>query len=494
MNIIITNHVYGSDQMNNHKEFLIKVKKLNIDKGIRNEILQYQQDEVKDLQHISIGLNNNIEIEKFNLIENSDLDSLIENESKLEKIGDEIRGTYMLNTYKTTHTYYKSPANKKVIKTLNGNRINLDYERLITYREFENSIVSEDIRNFSKFNIIYSSAMASIIAIINLIDKVFENKKVISGLVSAGYYETITFLQNKLSRISYQDMNNKYENYGQFDFYLIEPVKAKFSLETSDIYEIMTDISKFNDKLKFVIIDTSLQGNSFNLDSIIEKINSLDNIIIVNIRSGLKLDQEGMEISNFGIVTYYFSKSTKILLESIRLFLEKNRGIYDNSLSYHEVCLLDNNVFLKNNSYSKLILGNTKKFTQLLGRYDNKLFKKMFYPNTDEYNYLSPYVFLQFKDEKSNFSDYQLLLDIVYQEVLDIGLNANIRNSFGFRNISCEVFKLQDNKCVFKIAPGKLIGVRFYHILHLIDKISELNLQEFRKLRKNYVNNNWGED
>jgi len=85
-----------------------------------------------------------------------------------------------------------------------------------------------------------------------------------------------------------------------------------------------------------------------------------------------------------------------------------------------------------------------------------------------------------------------LLLDIIYQVGKTIGIEYNVRNSFGFRNITTEYYKIiNSNTYLFKIAPGLIRGVKYYFFLETMNVLSELNLEEFRSLRKLYLENNW---
>ncbi|MGL5717520.1 MAG: hypothetical protein ACRCXT_08905 [Paraclostridium sp.] len=333
--------------------------------------------------------------------------------------------------------------------------------------------------------------MAAITSVLNLIEITFRKKINPKGFISIGYYETIYFLRGKLTNLEFVFDNNKLES--DYEFYFIEPTKANFKLEESPIDELLKFIAERNNKIKYLIIDSSMQGNTFSINKFLKSIEYLKNIVIINIRSGLKLDQEGMEVCSAGLVTCYFSKNLEFLIESTKKFLEQNRDIYGNGLTYNNICLLDNEIFFKNNDYSKIILDNSKEFSKKINYPENKLFNHIIYPHSEDNNFLTPYLFLKFEKEiDGNLDDYELLLDIIYEETVSLGMNYHIRNSFGFRNISCEFYKkVNVDEFVFKIAPGKLAGVRYFHFLHIINQLLKLDISEYRKLRKFYKINNW---
>lgn len=155
----------------------------------------------------------------------------------------------------------------------------------------------------------------------------------------------------------------------------------------------------------------------------------------------------------------------------------------------------ENDIFFRNENYSKTVLSNTKRFVEGIRKKNNRLFSKIIYPCTEDYSYLTPYMFLKFEDHnKGSLEDYELLLDIVYHHTISLGMSYNIRNSFGFRNISSEYFNIIGTDIfVYKIAPGKLAGVRFHHYLYLINCIAGLELNEYRELRSVYKQNSWNE-
>lgn len=472
-------------------DFLYKIKNYSINQIIGEEILKNQNSEYEDLKLLNEILNTKILVKNYSPICNNSLSKLVKNEVELEKLTNLIRNKYMINVYKNTCANYKSPLIKTHVQTMNGSQIHFAYERLIKYREFEDSISVEKFRDFLSFNIVYSSGMAAITGVIDFIEKSF-SKKEAEGFISAAYFETIQLIKTRTTKINicFDDIMAK----AYYDFYFLEPVKADFELEKSSVEKIIKKISQSKEnQIIYLVIDSSMQGKCFSINKLFANVDVPRNFVICNIRSGIKLDEEGMEISNCGLVTFYFSRELEKLMSITRNFMEKNREIYGRALSFNDVCLLDNKIFFKNENYSKYILNNTKQFVDNINKEENKLFKRIVYPDTTEYNFLSPYLFLKFEnDDSGKIDDYELLLDIIYQETLSIGMEYNIRNSFGFRNISSEFYKIiNDNIFVFKIAPGKLAGVRYHHYLYLVNEISKLNLDEYRKLREFYKSNHW---
>jgi hypothetical protein len=120
----------------------------------------------------------------------------------------------------------------------------------------------------------------------------------------AALYKTpdlIFFMNSKALHVEYQydednDLSgNKTSNY---DLIIVEPTKVNFELSESNLEELAQSLRNDARKLSLIlIIDSSYLGNTFVAKDYFTSLNN-PNVIVLNVRSPLKLDQEGYEFCN----------------------------------------------------------------------------------------------------------------------------------------------------------------------------------------------------
>lgn len=454
-------------------------------------IVEEQQKEFNDLVTYAKELAVNLDKSIIKIPEDTSLDVLIRNECLLENIADKLRFEWQKKAFYKSAPLYKSPPEGTIIKTNSSKVVEYGYERNITMRSFEKDIHIEH-NGFNSFTLLYSSAMSGLLSIIHAVEKLLKKKDRLKGGFIGGYFESL-FLSQEISNswIEFKCYANEknddiIKDYKTFNFIVIEPVKYNFNLEVTDIDFIMEQLAyKENEKILFLIVDSTLLGNSFPLKKLLASVNQLPNVILINLRSGLKMDQQGLEFSNVGIASFYFPKNMEHLVENIHDYLEGNRGILGTGLSFYECCLIDFPSFGKECVYSDKILENNLDFSRQIIKGKNNIIKEVLHPgllgDTNAYH-RAPFIFLKLNTESS--LDYELVVKVIQTQCMKMGLVVPVRNSYGFRNICIQYIKTVERKpkLVLKIAVGKIKGIKFFAVLDIINKISEYN--SFCDLRK----------
>jgi len=427
----------------------------------------------------------------YEIVHSTKIHDIVNNENTLDLMTNYIRKEWMKKAFFHSVDLYRSPEHFTTKKTLNQNIVEYDYERTLKCRSFENNIHHSN-GDFDGFSILFSSAMAAIDTLYTLILRTLRSRKKVSGLQICGYYENILLSSEyrNFINIDYLVKEESFHHldFDKYDFYLVEPIRANFDLSKTDLELFLETAFRINNnKIRYFIFDSSLLGSTFPIDEILNKFKNKDKVIICSIRSGLKLDQEGMEFSNCGLLSFYFSKDLNPMIKPVYSYLEDYRGKTGKALNFYDICMLDNDYFFMNPNYAEDILENTYDFYQLLSIKTNNVIKKVVYPYADrKYSYYkTPYLFIKLQEDKEE--SYKLLLDILI-EICEInGCYLNSRNSFGFRNISVEYFQnIEDLSLVFKIAPGKLKGYKFFLLIEILNYISEMDLKTFKSLRPYY--------
>ncbi|MCM3005883.1 hypothetical protein [Priestia koreensis] len=455
---------------------------------LKDTIIKNQKEEYNNLICIAQKLLNESYNNNFPLNTRSSIQDIVFNEKIIEEYSVFIRERWMEKVFYHTYKLYKSPEYGQVKTTLTGRRIDYEYERTLEPTELEKKIhISYD--GYESFSMLFANAMSTLSAIYAIITKLFtHNTDEIKGLAMCGYYESIALSveYRKFIEMDYiiNDKDSFEYDINNYNFFIIEPVRTTFELNQTDVEKFLNDlINKSNDSLKVIVFDSSLLGQYFDIESILSKLKKKKNLIIINFRSALKLDQQGMEFSNCGLFSLYLEENLIKIRDYIQNYMTQYRKIAGTGLSFFEVCLLDNDVCLSDGKYASKILNNNADFFAGLLKTSKEIVNKVTYPyfEIQEKMFKTPYLYIKLARDKRE--EYEKLYSIIKYYCEKFNLNLSSRNSFGFRNISLEYFmNLNDKSLVLKIAVGSLKGMKFHLIMKLLNEIMSISREDFDNL------------
>jgi hypothetical protein len=96
-----------------------------------------------------------------------------------------------------------------------------------------------------------------------------------------------------------------------------------------------------------VILDTTLTGPTFPMSRMLEPLSGETAPVVINVRSGLKLDQAGLELVNVGILSVYTHIATRAsLFADIAASLRHLRTVLGLGLTLDEISTLEAPWFL----------------------------------------------------------------------------------------------------------------------------------------------------
>lgn len=462
---------------------LIEINKF-IKNGLNNsvsKILSSQLEERESLNFISSKVLNSHH-EKLFIKKSLKIDDLIANENLIEQFTDQLRQAILKQAFEHTYKTYKSPVFGSKKWDLNGNEVLFDYERTLEPRNLENKIYNSK-KGYTGFSMLFSNGMSSLAAMYNYIYKMQGIDTIPRGINCCEYFETSSLsLMNRVNNNIKFSASLKDIDVSAYDFFIIEPIKADFKITLVDLEHFINKIvMDQSNKLKIIIVDSSLLGKSFNTDKILKKLHHKENVIFVNLRSGLKLDQQGLELCNCGIVDFYINSKHQKISDYSKEYLTKVRNVNGSTISYNTLCLLDNNIFLIDDSYSNKIINNNYEFYKYLS--DIKLksdcfIEKIYYPyNQKVDNSCSPYINIKLSNNIE--SEYIYLVNNLKKIFKSYHLDFISRNSFGFRNITFEYFKIvQTNEMIGRLAIGHFKGVKYHIYLYLIEYLLKVDTKK----------------
>ena len=214
------------------------------------------------------------------------------------------------------------------------------------------------------------------------------------------------------------------------------------------------------------------------------------------VRSGLKLDQQGLELANVGIAELFTPSGPASPVEfgPLRERLTANRSVMGTGLSVLETAALDSPWFLnreKAHAYSRKVFANNRRLAMAV-KSDGGIFSRIAHPalHDDDRPWAeAPFVVYHLRED--TVVDHGKLVAILAYEARARGLNFKLGSSFGFRGHRFEVIRPLvhirehgDHAGLLKIAMGSHDGPSVGAIIELMQEIS--NYPDWNALRKAY--------
>jgi len=322
----------------------------------------------------------------------------------------------------------------------------------------------------------------------------YKTKDKFTLLFWGDYFETKNVMKilsdENFEIIIYEEWSSFYrdilsENY---DAIMIEPVKYSVYLDAMNFSELIFALenSKNKNSPKFVILDSTLIANNMPINELLIKVSKFEDFFLININSLLKLHQQGLELTNAGLLSFYSHSSGETFSKNVSKLLKQIRVLNGAGLSLSNAMLLDNGFSFDQfsvNNYAKQIFENNALFAQSLK--SGELWSHVSHPvlevSLKEEWIQSPFVIMQLTE--NTLEAYEILLTAMKHEIVVRKLNLCYGSSFGFRDSRYEVIfpDFDEKNIFFKVAIGYNKYNTFNMILKLFLEFSELSVSDLKK-------------
>ncbi|WP_460160169.1 hypothetical protein [Pseudomonas sp. S3_B05] len=177
--------------------------------------------------------------------------------------------------------------------------------------------------------------------------------------VFAGYFETHSLVRlsafaEQWARLRTTDELANLVRTGAFPILFIEPVQYNWSLDTVDWDELLAAIAESADP-PIVVLDTTLVGNADPLEKIVSRLIGSNCPIVVRVRSGLKLDQEGLELASVGVLEWWARSDAAADSERLAYIVDTFRTISGAGLCRSAACALSPPVRIRREAIPSLL-------------------------------------------------------------------------------------------------------------------------------------------
>ena len=240
-----------------------------------------------------------------------------------------------------------------------------------------------------------------------------------------------------------------------------------------------------------IVLDTTLLGAQFPLEELLEGLVGSKAPTLITVRSGMRLDQAGLELANVGIVSVYRPESeiahTKQIADRLRT-IRSSTGV---GLTLDETAALDAPWFLDRDHakhYAKAVFQNNALLAAALSN-SHQLFRQVLYPNFADASSLwakAPYSVLRLREPSAE--NYDTLARIIAYECAHRNLLFDRGGGFGLRGHRYDIITPATEACepFLRIAMGARDGPSCDGIIKLLQELASCEC--ISDLRANYLN------
>lgn len=386
----------------------------------------------------------------------------------------ELRRSYLAAMSSLVAGQWRTPeTGKPVVFPGSGMAYEYAYDRQHPPVALENRIMAQNCVSA----ILCSSGMAALNVVFSGLAFLLGPKAHLAALAS--YFETLTLLQlspfaQRWSRFG--SAREFAERLAEPDvaIALIEPVRYDWGLTTEDWEPVIEAIGSRREP-PVVVIDTTLCHGS---DAQHEFVDMLKTVAptVIEVRSGLKLDQHGFELTNVGIVEWS-EQLRDSRISRLRDVLAACRVATGATLTWQDSCALSPDLVFDASAvstYAKAVYATNRALSTAV-QSDGPLFEQVVYPQEP---WGSPFVL--FKLRNGGDAAYQRLAFLMSREQARRGLEWRMSGSFGFRSARYETILPKEQarpheapEGVLKVAAGCYEGAHFRAIFELLTELAD---------------------
>ncbi len=431
-------------------------------------------------------------------------------ERRLEDLALELRDLWLKSSLDITLAILKSPPHQQKNYLPSGKQVWFDYERAFKPETLEKKLMAtvDCPQDWQCRPIVFSSAMGALSTISQVfgarLDGVAPDQPVRMGMLG-GYFETwrmLNFLHDRDFEVVHLNDNADTRAsimQGDLDILFIEPVSYDWDMEVFDIEPFHGAYAQAGQQApRLVIIDTTLVGIRFPISEFLKGFNHARPWIVLCVRSGLKLDQQGLETTNVGIVEIYVpsGKKSPANVNEAHFKLMVARAVFGAGVSVNDAGALEAPWITDREkmwSFSEQVFRNNHDLATGI-KLNGGIFTKIAHPALDvnarrNKGAVAPFVMLHLP--RSQQRSFGYLVAILLFEIEARGLNWQMGSSFGFRGHRFEVIKANvqvrpnaEQYGMLKVAMGSRGGPSVVGILELINDIARH--ANWQSLKTNY--------
>lgn len=435
-------------------------------------------------------------------------------ERALENLSLDLRRLWLQYAYAHSGDYMMSPPHAQRKYLPDGARIGFPYDRWLKPQVLEQRLdaLHPAPKGWRGRAYLFANAMAAITTALQVY-RAFAKKtwpqlaapprRPLSLHWFGGYFEIIKTLHlvcddhlHGRKHTRQQDLCIAVER-GTADLVLIEPVAANVDLEVFDLEAFIRAWKRRPATARpcSIIVDASLSAGVFPIERLCLELSPNPPAMVILIRSGLKLDQEGLELSNAGLLNLWMvdDPDNAKRFDQFTDTLGVSRTTVGASLSQNEYAALSAPFFLNSDMLTRhaaAVFTNNRELAEALTRTikpEASLFSQVIHPALGERKQLTwaeaPYINLRYRPDDDTARAF--LHAVLQFEARARTLTFQSGSSFGFRGHRFEMgFARGLKHSTLRVAMGGRNGPSKSGVIQLLQDLAAY--PDFAALRAAY--------
>ncbi|MEU3309550.1 hypothetical protein ACWGSK_14140 [Nocardiopsis sp. NPDC055551] len=400
-------------------------------------------------------------------------------EAEMDRAEADLRVMWLRHAHGFTDRSYKSPPLGTPMALPFGRPSTHSYERNIECHSLEERLAAQDpeLDHHEVAHVVHSSGMASIAGVLQCYRSLIRRTadRPLNLLMWGAYYETGVLFDLvaddglRCRRARTQEELRSCLLSGEVDVLFIEPVRYEWELDTLDLPALLSAWrGRRGSRPGLVVVDSTLVSPVWPRERFVAAVGD-PGVLVVEVRSGLKLDQRGLELGNLGVASLYARRSDPVLPPAADLatYLRKMRTVVGSGLSLEALSVLSAPFVLDRaaaRDHAVSVLRNNALTARLLADSagPGRLFTRVAHPSLAQGD-ASPWAqapFIVCHLREDTLENHGLLLGVLRSQARRRGLPFSHGSSFGFRahRFECIVPSLKEGRGLFKVAMGARAG------------------------------------
>lgn len=393
-------------------------------------------------------------------------------ERDLDALSLRLRKAVLARAHEYSDPHFRSPAHGPARPLPSGGGVGFVYERSALPEGLEARVAAgaPAPHGYRSDHVVFGSGMAAISCVLQCYRSMIRPTEAnpVRAAVWGSYFETDMLYELMRSGAfeweSVTDLEGALTG-GGFDVLHVEPVRYDWDLTAMDVQRFVRAWrTRPSRRTRVLVLDTTLASFTWPTQALLTALRDGSPLLVVELRSGLKLDQQGLELANVGVVSVYscHEDAGTPTAEQFAQYLRMVRSLTGTSLSMDALAALDA-PFVFDPQWTVRHAGqvflNNRTLAEALATEDG-VFSRIGHPGLDARGPLghAPFVVCQLAED--TIDNHGFLLGVVAEGVRRSGAGLTWGSSFGFRSHRWETIvpRIRDRKGLFKIAMGSRAG------------------------------------
>ncbi|MFF2652677.1 hypothetical protein [Streptomyces sp. NPDC058045] len=429
-------------------------------------------------------------------------------EQRLDAAARSLRQALLVRAHRSTDRCFRSPEHEHRTRLPSGATTKYSYERSADLAWLEERIgrsAPPAPPGWQTRHVAFGSGAAAISGVLQSYLRMIPatgDRPLCAG-VWGSYFETDMIFDFRRSPLfsweSVDDLGAAVDS-GRFDLLHIEPARYNWDLDTMDVRDFLARWRAHRTgNTRCLVFDTTLSSFTWPTRSVLNGLRDGRPLLVVEVRSGLKLDQQGLELANLGVVSVHSCDEDAGTPTAAQFadYLRMGRAVTGTSVPMDSAAAIDVPLVLDaqlTRRHAGQVFLNNQRLARALAEEDG-LFSAIGHPSLAAASAAArggsapvlthaPFVVCRLAEDE--VAHHGFLLAVAREEAARLGILLNWGSSFGFRGHRCETIlpRLKDRKGLFKIAMGARSGPSSLATVDLFRKLARF--RDFASLKAAY--------